>query len=496
MSASVYRALRSAGYADEGIIAFATSLLGELCDEKSSGHESASPVDAQTGFPTGETLAEIVGFEIDRARAMHPPLLGVIVVTVNARELCTSTERFADENIVVDALRSRMRWSDTAGRTEAREFVLLMPGAGERAVVAMAQDLHRALRSAPLSRGSRLEVRHAFLDEGTRDGQELLDAARACTPIGHGVDPVRGRIQASMLRRPVVLALCGGAAMAAAHVGVIAGLTDLEAQISGIGATSAGALVAAMYAAGMNREEMLSKFLTLSTSAVYAEIKKAYASIRVHGRKSGRTRLGFASSDELAVADDDVLRALVEHFVPRDRPIESMRVRLAFCATDLVGGRTTYISHGSLHDGLMAACAVPGLFRPQRLGDKLLVDGSMAGELPVAAATSIAGSAGVIGCFLDGPEVGPTTFDNGINVAARVAAIRQRELVCEQTRACQAVLKIPVRDVGWMGFSRCADAERAGRETVLRELRDEGPADDAQARSSRRVVRHDEAAAE
>ena len=34
MSSTVYRALRSAGYPDEGIIAFATSLLAELCDEK------------------------------------------------------------------------------------------------------------------------------------------------------------------------------------------------------------------------------------------------------------------------------------------------------------------------------------------------------------------------------------------------------------------------------------------------------------------------------
>jgi predicted acylesterase/phospholipase RssA len=180
--------------------------------------------------------------------------------------------------------------------------------------------------------------------------------------------------------------------------------------------------------------------------------------------------VGFASSTEVAVVGDAVLRALVEHFVPQDRPIESMRIRLAFCATDLIAGRTTYISHGSLHDGLMAACAVPGLFPPQRLGSKLLVDGSLAGELPVAAATSIAGSAGVIGCYLEGPEIVPSSFDSGIAVAARVAAIRERELVCEQTRVCDAVLRIPVKDTGWMGFARCGAAARAGQETAMREL--------------------------
>jgi len=472
MSSSVYRALRSAGYPDSGIIEFATSLLSELCDERGATGDEDPPLDVRTGFPTGRALMEILEFELDRARATSHPLFGVIVVTLQTRELCTATERFADEHLIVDTLQSRVRAADTAGQTDGREFVLLLPGAGARAVASTARDIHRALSVASLSQGARPEVRHASLGAATTDAAALLDAARSSMPVGEAsVGPSRST---ALLRRPVVLALCGGAAMAAAHIGVISGLEDLGADISGIGATSAGALVAAMYASGMSREAMLGKFLSLRSSPVYAEIRSAYAATRIRGREDrrglSRARLGFASAEELALTDDGVLRALVEHFVPRDRPIEGMRIRLAFCAIDLVAGRTTYISHGSLLDGLMAACAVPGLFPPVRLGSMLLVDGSLAGELPVAAATSIAGSAGVIGSYLDGPDVAPPSFESGIAVAARVAAIRQHELVCEQTRRCERVLHIPVKDVGWMGFGRCEDAQRAGRETVLREL--------------------------
>lgn len=473
MSSSVFRALRSAGYPDSGIIEFATSLLSELCDEKGTNAEDVPPVDVRTGFPTGPALLEILEFEVDRARSGPHPLLGVIVVTLQTRELCTATERFADENLIADALQSRVRCSDTAGQADGREFVLLLPGAGNRAVASAARDIHHALSSAPFSRGSRPEVRHSSLAATTRNAVELLDVARGSLPVGEpSARP--GSSSTELLRRPVVLALCGGAAMAAAHIGVIAGLEDLGAEVSGIGATSAGALVAAMYASGMSREAMLDKFLSLRASPVYAQIRSAYAASRIRDREDrrglSRERFGFASAQELALSDDSVLRSLVEHFVPRDRPIEGMRIRLAFCAIDLVAGRTTYISHGSLIDGLMAACAVPGLFPPVRLGSMLLVDGSLAGELPVAAATSIAGSARVIGSYLDGPDVAPTSFESGLAVAARVAAIRQHELVCEQTRRCEGVLHIPVKDVGWMGFGRCADAERAGRETVLREL--------------------------
>jgi predicted acylesterase/phospholipase RssA len=473
MTTSVYRALRSAGYQDSGIIEFATSLLSELCQEKGSACEEVPPVDVRTGFPTGRALVEILEFELDRARATPHPSLGIIVVTLQTRELCTATERFADENLIVDALQSRVRSSDTAGQTDGREFVLLLPGAGGRALAAMARDIQSALQSVPFSRGSRPEVRHASLAETMRDATELLDAARTSVPIGAPSANQAGS-KADLLQRPIVLALCGGAAMAAAHIGVISGLEDLGVGISGVGATSAGALVAAMYASGMGREAMLEKFLSLRASPVYAQIRSAYAETRIRGREDrrglSRTRLGFASAEEVALTDESVLRALVEHFVPRDRPIEGMRIRLAFCATDLVSGRTTYISHGSLLDGLMAACAVPGLFPPVRLGSMMLVDGSLAGELPVAAAMSIAGNAGVIGSYLDGPDVAPTFFDSGMAIAARVAAIRQHELVCEQTRRCDGVLHIPVKDIGWMGFGRCADAERAGRDVVFREL--------------------------
>jgi predicted acylesterase/phospholipase RssA/GGDEF domain-containing protein len=473
MSSSVYQALRAAGYPDSGIIEFATSLLAELCGDKGAAVEKEPPLDARTGFPTGQALVEIIEFELDRARATPHPHLGVIVVTLHTRELCSATEQFADENLIVDALQSRVRASDTAGRTDEREFVLLLPGAGSRAVASAARDIQRSLQGVPFSRGSVAEVRHTSLARTTPDALALLDAARRATPI-EDVAAAQSRTTSDLLRRPVVLALCGGAAMAAAHIGVISALEDLGAQISGIGATSAGALVAAMHASGMGREAMLEKFVSLRSSPVYAQIRSAYAASRVRGREDrrglSRARLGFASSQEVALTDDTVLRALVEHFVPCDRPIESMRIRLAFCATDLAAGRTTYISHGSLLDALMAACAVPGLFPPVKLGSMLLVDGSLTGELPVAAATSIAGNAGVIGSYLDGPDAAPSAYDSGIAVAARAAAIRERELVCEQTRTCEAVLRIPVKDVGWMGFGRCGDAERVGRETVLRDL--------------------------
>ncbi|MEM7155185.1 MAG: patatin-like phospholipase family protein [Myxococcota bacterium] len=472
MSTSVYQALRSAGYSDAGIIGFATSLITELCEDTTTNPAHASPLDVRTGLPEGGAFLEVLEFELSRTRSTCHHILGLILVTVRADELRPALERFEDEKLVVQALRSRMRTSDAFGCTQRREYVLMLRGAGARTAAATAVDLHRAL-AASSHRGTHFEVRHVSLASAPASAAAMLDAARRSDPVGDDGSSTQCT-SPRVIDEPVVLAMCGGAARAAAHIGVLDALGTLGIEVSGIGATSAGALVAAMHAAGLDRDAMLERFASFSESSVHARIRHAYGQLRARDRSQGRrragARLGFCHHDAVAVADDDMLHALVEHFAPHDQPIEGMRVKLAFCVTDLRAGRTTYISHGSLHDGLRAACATPGLFPPQPIGDALLVDGSLAGELPVAAASSIADDAPVIGCWVERPTANPEHYPNGVAVAARAAAVRERELVCERSRACELVLRIPVEDVGWLSFARSHDAAEIGRTIALRSL--------------------------
>ncbi len=420
----------------------------------------------------GLDFEEALDFEIQRARAERHPL-GLITAQVATRNLCSASERFEDERRLIQTINSRMRTQDLVGRTSDGRVVLAIPGATPSVVHRIATELSCDVAALSWSREAHVEVRAASLSASIPDGHRLLAAASSPSASLETSETVEAPSR-EVLAQPVGLALCGGAAWAAAHIGVLRGLEERGGSVAGIGATSAGALVAAMYGLGMDAPTMLERFESFAASDVMAALRRRYARVRITGRAgrsgSSRGRVGFAGPRELAVADDDLLRASVEHFIATDRPIESLRLPLALCATDLHEGSMTYFSHGSLHDALMAACAVPGLFRPQRVGAQLLVDGSLAGELPVAATRSVVGGAPIVGSHVRSPRSRPTSYDNGLAVATRLALIRQRELVCEQGRECARVVEVVVEDLGWMGFAGAARAERAGRTAALEQL--------------------------
>lgn len=478
LTSSLVRGLRSAGYRDAEIISLATSILASLCKDEREEMLTSVSLEARTGMLSGPDFEDALRFEVQRARAARSPL-GVITASIVSRRLCSAVERFEDENRMTRTIIERMRSQDTIGRSDDGRIVLVLAGASTSVVRRIATELSRDAAALSWSRGTRVEFGAANLGTTVPDASSLLESVAPVTAEEAGPPdaPTPASCRAGLFSRPVGLALCGGAAWAAAHIGVLSATEQLGGTLAGIGATSAGALVASMYGIGMDSVAMLERFESFATSDVMAELRRSYARVRVAGRRgrsaSSRGRVGFAGPRELAVADDALLRASVEHFVPVDRPIESLRVPLALCATDLHSGSMTYFRHGSLHDALMAACAVPGLFRPQRLGSQLLVDGSLAGELPVAATRSIVGGALVIGSHVRCPAKKPVSYDNGLIVAARLALIRQQELVSEQARMCSAVVEVVVDDLGWMGFARSARAERAGRDAALQQL---GPA--------------------
>jgi NTE family protein len=169
------------------------------------------------------------------------------------------------------------------------------------------------------------------------------------------------------------LALSGGGAFGAAHVGVIQVLAERGLRPGIVTGTSSGALVAAAYAAGVEP----------------AAIERATLEFRWRtvARWSLRPRWGLLDS---RVLDDAVRRAL-----GGDPLIEHLPRRFAALATDLRTRRAVIIDHGSLSLALRSTIAVPGLLPPVPRDGALLADGGMVDNVPVAAARAL-GAARVI----------------------------------------------------------------------------------------------------
>jgi NTE family protein len=408
-------------------------------------------------------MHEVLEFELTHARAGHGLL--VVCLDVELPHLCDDDAHHAVHESLSGALRKLVRSSETVGRLAPGRYVIVIP----RGTPVVVEPLLRRLGSAfarldRLRGGVRITGRAATWDATAASATDLLERCDAATPI-----PVfpplasgTGRVALPAAGGGVVLALGGGAARAMAHLGVLRTLQRAGVKLAGVAGTSGGAIIGALHASGLGHEELIERFTSFPQSAIYRKMRSTYARRRPRTdarRFLGGNTLNFFSEEERAVLGSDLLQAFIEHLVGADRLIQSLPLRFAACATDLVEGRQVTLGYGSLHSALRASCAIPGLFPPEQDGDRLLVDGSVVAEVPIAAAQKLAPSATVLAAYLERVVRPATRYDNATDIALRASALVHTQLVREQLRAAPLLLTIPVQEVGWLSF-------REGRELI------------------------------
>jgi len=274
-----------------------------------------------------------------------------------------------------------------------------------------------------------------------------------------------------------VLALGGGAARAAAHIGVLRALRERKMEVTGVAGTSGGALVGAMFLLGMSEDEILERFTTFPRTKTYVAMRRRYARYRRRTENVRRSNpyfqqsgLAFLSNAELAAIDDEIFSAFISHFVGADRDISTLQRPFTVAATDLVEGRLVVLGSGPLYSALRATCAVPGLFAPQAVEGRLLVEGSIIGEVPVKAALSLRPEnpgGRLLAVHLDRPGQRVVHFTSSAEVLTRSNALVHAELVREQLRHAPEILQVALTGVGWLDFGRSAEAAESGYRAML-----------------------------
>lgn len=163
----------------------------------------------------------------------------------------------------------------------------------------------------------------------------------------------------------VGLALGGGAAKGFAHIGVIKMLEASGIQPEVVAGTSAGSVVGALYASGMDPFQMQRQAFGLDE-----------ARIRDVSLFSG----GVVKGQKL----QDYVNELVGQ-----RPLERMKKPFAAVATQLETGERTVFVRGNTGQAVRASSSIPGVFEPVAIGQKHYVDGGVVSPVPVDAARQL-----------------------------------------------------------------------------------------------------------
>lgn len=156
------------------------------------------------------------------------------------------------------------------------------------------------------------------------------------------------------------LALGSGGARGFAHVGVIKVLREEGIPVDMIAGSSMGALVATFYAAGSDIERLY------KLSRVFK--RKYYLDFTV-------PKMGFISGKRT--------KELIRVFT-YGKNLEDLDIPVAVVATDIKSGEKVVFQEGPISEAVRASISIPGIFVPERIGGRLLVDGGVIDRVPVS----------------------------------------------------------------------------------------------------------------
>lgn len=156
------------------------------------------------------------------------------------------------------------------------------------------------------------------------------------------------------------LVLSGGGARGIMHAGVLQAIDEAGIDVHYIAATSAGAIVGALYSCGYAPQEIL-------------RLIKSYGLLKLL-RPSAR-RGGFFSTRPI--------RAVISKYLGKHN-FASLEIPMTIVATDISSGKPVYFHEGPLVDVIAASSAVPVLLVPVRIADRYFVDGGITDNFPLA----------------------------------------------------------------------------------------------------------------
>jgi NTE family protein len=166
-------------------------------------------------------------------------------------------------------------------------------------------------------------------------------------------------------RPKIGIALSGASGRAIAHIGVLEVLKENKIPIDYIVGCSSGALIASAYATDtMDSMKELLKSMTVTKMLGLWSIRNANGGL-----------FHLHNVDPLF------------HKYTKGMTFEQQDVpKLGFVATDINTGELITLKSGDMTTAIKAAVAVPGLFEPVVLEDRILVDGGLVNIVPTKAA--------------------------------------------------------------------------------------------------------------
>jgi NTE family protein len=250
-------------------------------------------------------------------------------------------------------------------------------------------------------------------------------------------------------KKPVIgLALGGGAARGFAHIGVIKALEANGIKPDLVVGTSAGSVIAALYASGYRGTELNRIALTLDEASI------TDWALPFSGKFGGMIK-------------GDALQNMVNRLV-KNQSIESTPIPLGIVATDLKTGQGVLFQRGDMGQAVRASCSIPSIFQPTTINGREYVDGGLVSPVPVKYAIQM-GADFVIAVNI---STEPSSQDSSgtVGIILQTTSIMGQTINQFELERAQVVIRPELKGMRGTDFKSRNNAILAGEEATLLQM--------------------------
>lgn len=268
--------------------------------------------------------------------------------------------------------------------------------------------------------------------------------------------------QPSKERPTVAVVLSGGGAKGMAHISALRAIEDAGIPIDIVCGTSIGALIGALYCTGHSTDYIDSlvrsqdwTFLlsdrTDQTSLTLRqrEEQNTYAIIR--GLSSNNPEKGGLIRGRNL---DRLFRKLCAGYLD-SISFDSLPVRFACVATDIVTNTEVDFRSGYLVRAMRASMAIPGVFTPVRMGDKVLIDGGLRNNYPADLAREM-GADIIIGVTVKSNPLQADDIGDAMSVINQIIDVNCLNKFAENAEMSDVLMYVDVSGYSAASFSHSA----------------------------------------